>query len=444
MRPRPTGAAGAARSSAGMPVSEPGGRPAGVVATRRTAPSRASASSTGVRAASSAVGAPPRGGCAAPSGMMSTSAGRPDPRSEIALGITPRLTARCARSPLDPLLRADARVHRVLDLDDLGDEVGGLDEARVGVAAGGDDVLEARALRDRLDHFAGVDPAPLDGGRDLVEEQELEALLGDRPLDLVPPLAREVGGLLEVTRDPRPAVAHLLPGDAAERRGRLRLADLPLAGLDELEDAAAMPPRPRAQQHPEGRRALALAVTGDHDHQRPVARLAPLGLGAALVARAVRDVDGAHAALLGVMGTRKTRGRWRAAAFSDSAWTWPPPAAASAAASPRRTGPSSVSITCSASAAAPRRAAAARALPSGSATRPSVMTMASARRSGSRSASPRMSDSAAASPAASGVRPPVGSSWTTWAARSSGAPGATFACAPPSRKARMATRSRRA
>src|SRR3954451_5009356 len=345
MRPRPTGAAGTAPSSAGMPVSEPGGRPAGVVATRRTAPSRASASSTGVRAASSAVGAPPRGGCAAPSGMMSTSAGRPDPRSEIALGITPRLTARCARSPLDPLLRADARVHRVLDLDDLGDEVGGLDEARVGVAAGDDDVLEARAVRDRVDHFAGVDPAPLDGVRDLVEEQELEALLGDRPLDLLPPLAREVPGLLEVARDPRPPIAHLLPGDPAERRGGLRLADLPLARLDELEDAAAMPARPRAQQHPEGRGALALAVAGDDDHQRAIARLASFGLGAAPVAFAVRDVDGAHAALLGVAGTRKTRGRWRAAAFSDSGWTWPPPGAARAGGRPGRTRPSSAAVT---------------------------------------------------------------------------------------------------
>src|SRR6185436_17261203 len=97
------------------------------------------------------------------------------------------------------------------------------------------------------------DPAPLDRVRDLVEQQELVALLGDHPLDAGPALARLVGGLLEILREPRPAVAHLLPVDAAERRGRLGLADLPLARLDELEDAAAVAARPRAHEHPERR-----------------------------------------------------------------------------------------------------------------------------------------------------------------------------------------------
>src|SRR4051794_33731077 len=104
----------------------------------------------------------------------------------------------------------------MLDLHDLGDQVGGLDELRRGVAAGDDDVLEARAIADDGDDLLGVDPAPLDRVGDLVEEEELELLGGDRALDALPALAGEVGGLLEITRDPRPAVAHLLPGDPAE------------------------------------------------------------------------------------------------------------------------------------------------------------------------------------------------------------------------------------
>ena len=145
------------------------------------------------------------------------------------------------------------------------DEVGGRDQLGRRVAAGDHDVLEARAVAQRRDHVVELDPAPLDRVGDLVEQQELVALLGDHPLDARPALARLVGRLLEILRDPRPAVAHLLPVDAAERRRGLRLADLPLARLDELEDAAAVAARPGAQEHAEGRRALALAVAGEDD-----------------------------------------------------------------------------------------------------------------------------------------------------------------------------------
>src|SRR3954449_707678 len=209
-----------------------------------------------------------------------------------------------ALSPLDPLLRADALVHRVLDLHDLRDEFGELDELRRGVAAGDDDVLEAGPVAQRRDDVVHVDPAPLQRVRDLVEQEELVALLRDRALDLSPALACEVGGLGEVARQPRPAVAHLLPIDPAQSGRGLRLADLPLAGLHELKDAAAVPARPRAHEHPERRRALALAMPGDDDDERAVTRLAALGLRAAAVARTVRHVDalGAVAGQRGVGG----------------------------------------------------------------------------------------------------------------------------------------------
>ena len=220
----------------------------------------------------------------------------------------------CARMPC---------VHRVLDLDDLADQVGGVDQALRGVAAGDDDVLEPRPIAEGGHDLLLRDPAVLDRVRELVEEQELVALGLDPPLDLRPPFAGAVGGLLEVARDPRPAVPHLLPVDATQRLRGLRLADLPLAGLHELKDPAAIPTRPRAQQHPERARRLPLAMTGDHDQQRLVARLASLGLGAAEVCGGVHG----HAA-------NASSGSRRA-----------PAASARAAARLRRTGPCSPSNT---------------------------------------------------------------------------------------------------
>ena len=86
----------------------------------------------------------------------------------------------------------------MLDLDDLADEVGGLDELGRRVAAGDDHVLEAGAVAQRVDDLVLVEPAELDRVGELVEEQELVALGGDPALDLGPALARAVGGLLEV------------------------------------------------------------------------------------------------------------------------------------------------------------------------------------------------------------------------------------------------------
>src|SRR3954452_10236381 len=198
----------------------------------------------------------------------------------------------------------------MLDLDDLADEVGRLDELGRRVAAGDDHVLEARAVAQRGDDLVLVEPAELHRVGELVEKQELVALVGDPAADLGPALAGAVGRLLEVLADPRPAVAHLLPVDPAQLARGLVLADLPLARLDELEDPAAIAPRPRAHEHPEGARRLALAVAGEDDEQRTVARLAALRVGAAGV---VGDLG--HAALLGAVGCRAASGSsWAPAA----------------------------------------------------------------------------------------------------------------------------------
>src|SRR4051794_1020547 len=318
-----------------------------------------------------------------------------------------------AGSPLDPLLRADARVHRVLDLVHLGHQVGGRDELRRGVAAGDDDVLEAGAVGERLDDLVLGDPAVLDRVGELVEQQELVALVAYAALDLLPAGACPVGRLVEVLGEPGPAVAHLLPLDPAERLRGLRLADLPLAGLDELEDAAAVAARPRAHQHPERGRRLALAVAGEHDQQGLVARLAALRVGAS---------DVGHASV--------SRGSSRALA-----------ADASAAARLRRTGPCSASKTTTPAACASRCTASIAAARFW--VRPSVTTSASARRSGSLRASARISRSVSARPSASGVAPPVGSVASASAARSTLPVGASTSCAPAPRNVMRATRSRR-
>src|SRR6266542_3253828 len=181
-----------------------------------------------------------------------------------------------------------------------------------------------------------------------------------------PPLAGEVGGLLEIAGDPGPAVAHALPGDVAQPLGRLPLADAPLAGLHELVDADPVAAGPGAQHDAERGGGLAFALAGVDDQQRVV----PPG---------ARDALAPGRGLPGISGhaTRLFRGRLAAvepgpkptraaepppgravvpvtartspasgwAASASSAMHGPLRAPARAAASPSRTTASSVSTT---------------------------------------------------------------------------------------------------
>src|SRR5690606_7167419 len=72
-----------------------------------------------------------------------------------------RRPARPTQSPLDALLAAVALVEGMLDLRDLADEVGDLDELRRRVPPGDEDVLVPRPVREHLDDLGGVDPAEL-------------------------------------------------------------------------------------------------------------------------------------------------------------------------------------------------------------------------------------------------------------------------------------------
>ena len=99
-------------------------------------------------------------------------------------------------------------------------EIGRLDQPRVGVAAGDDDVLMAGAVPQGGDDVVDVDPAPLHRVGELVQHVEAVRLRGEVALDLLPALPG-VGGVVGLGAgplDPRPALAHLVPG----RPGRPR------------------------------------------------------------------------------------------------------------------------------------------------------------------------------------------------------------------------------
>jgi len=74
------------------------------------------------------------------------------------------------------------------ELDHLGRDVGDREQARVGVTPGDDDVLVTGPLEQRRHDVVDVDPAPLHGVRELVEDVELVGLRAEATLDLRPAL----------------------------------------------------------------------------------------------------------------------------------------------------------------------------------------------------------------------------------------------------------------
>src|SRR5699024_2490648 len=86
-------------------------------------------------------------------------------------------------SPFDAPLPLLPGVHGVLDLARLGDQVGHLDQRRVGVAPGDHHVLPTGPGGEGLRHVRRVDPAPVDGVGELVEQVEIVQRGGDPDLD---------------------------------------------------------------------------------------------------------------------------------------------------------------------------------------------------------------------------------------------------------------------
>jgi hypothetical protein len=133
----------------------------------------------------------------------------------------------------------------------------------------------------RVDDVVDVEPAPLQQVGELVQHQETVGLGGQVALDLLPALTGVRGVVLvgPVLAGPRPALAHLVPGDrttltgGAEDLERVLLTDPPLGALHELEDPDRPALVPRPQGHPERGRRLPLHLPGVDDEQWSVAPL---------------------------------------------------------------------------------------------------------------------------------------------------------------------------
>ena len=139
----------------------------------------------------------------------------------------------------------------VLDLAQLGDRVGQLDQLGCGVPARGHDVRARGAAADAGHHVVDRDPAVADGVGQLVEDEQVEVArrqLGPGHLPGVAALGRR---LVEVGRLPREAVAQGVPLDT-EMVGELALTDLPLPTLHELDHADPPASGPGPSHHAEG------------------------------------------------------------------------------------------------------------------------------------------------------------------------------------------------
>src|SRR3546814_291549 len=199
-----------------------------------------------------------------------------------------KVKARVPDSKLYSLLRAHVLLAEgMLHLSHLGHQVGRVDEFRLGVAAGHDDVQHLRALAEKVHHLAERQVVVAQRNVDLVEQDHVvgatlfgikgaaagvDHLLGGLP-------GRRGGG--DVARAvlgiPGEALAHRLDGHLiAEALQRGALAGLPLA-LPELHDADPHAVAQRAEHQAEGSRRLALALAGLDDEEplplRPAARL---------------------------------------------------------------------------------------------------------------------------------------------------------------------------
>src|SRR5690606_41399390 len=109
-----------------------------------------------------------------------------------------------------------------------------------------------------------VEPAPLHRVGELVEDQQVVALVGQAALDLLPSLQSRGLVVLGVTllSGPRPAGTHLVPLDRAALARLLvqpaqslqngLLADAPLGRLHELEDTDPPALGPRAKRQAQG------------------------------------------------------------------------------------------------------------------------------------------------------------------------------------------------
>src|SRR4029078_3894557 len=101
----------------------------------------------------------------------------------------------------------------------------------------------------------------------LIENDQVEALIGHQLLRLAPSALRRGDVAAEILRLPGEALAHGVPGDLiAELGQRVALGRMPGA-LDELHHADPLAAAEHAQREAERRRGFPLAGAGVHDQQ---------------------------------------------------------------------------------------------------------------------------------------------------------------------------------
>src|SRR5581483_3084657 len=159
-------------------------------------------------------------------------------------------------SELDAGLRLDAGTERMLHQRHLGDEIGGIDQLLLGIAAGEHDMGQRRlrSLQER-DDLVDIEIIVAQRDVDLVEHDHTQAFVRDQRFRFLPSGLRggDVAGA--ILRLPRETFTHGVElTQFAEIRGQqASLTGIPGA-LDELHYRAGKAVRDTAQDHAEGGR----------------------------------------------------------------------------------------------------------------------------------------------------------------------------------------------
>src|SRR5262249_11732748 len=185
---------------------------------------------------------------------------------------TERVDLSCLHRAADPSepdagLRLHAGREMVLHQRHLGHEIGRRDEVRLGVAAGDDHMQPWPARGERRDDASEVEILIAQRDVELVEDHEIEALVGHELERLRPGALGRRDIPREVLRLPGESFAHRMPCDLLAERGQsITLGRVPGA-LDELHDADTLAAADHAQGKPERRRGFSLAGPRMNDEE---------------------------------------------------------------------------------------------------------------------------------------------------------------------------------
>ena len=171
-----------------------------------------------------------------------------------------------AGSPVDARLGAHTGPKRVLQIADVADRVGGVDQCLRRRAAGDDHMLHGWAGADVGQHGRKIEVAVAEQIGQLVQHHQIHGRIGQRPRRHRPAGAGGGDVPLAVLRLPRETVAAHLPVDTRLAAKKCLLAGV-AAALDELHHGGFLPVPQGPRQHAKRRTGLALAGAGQHQQQ---------------------------------------------------------------------------------------------------------------------------------------------------------------------------------